>query len=67
MNSFFNINLYTINLIISGQEVFLAQILGINLILPLISIFLIGFLVNISKIFIKKNLNNYQLQHKVAL
>lgn len=64
-NLIYNNNMF--NFINKAHETFLTKFLGINLLLPLISIFLISIFATISKIFIKKNLNNYQIQHKIAL
>ena len=45
----------------------LPSFLGLNLILPLIGILLVSFSAGIPNILKNKTLNNFKIQHKVAL
>jgi hypothetical protein len=58
---------YITNFIFIGEDILLINLLSINLILPLIGIFIVCFIAATPLLFKKKNYNNFIIQKNVAL
>jgi hypothetical protein len=58
---------YITNFIFIGEDILLINLLSINLILPLIGIFIVSFIAATPLLFKKKNYNNFIIQKNVAL